>query len=40
MHKNVDAGVASMCREDAQPTEGSLATTANKKDPVSSIPDL
>ena len=40
MHKNVDAGVASVCCEDAQATEGLLATTANKKDPVSSIPDL
>jgi len=36
----VDAGVASVCCEDAQATEGLLATTANKKDPVSSIPDL
>jgi hypothetical protein len=38
MHTDVDAGVASVCCEDAQATEGLLATTANKKDPVSSIP--
>ena len=36
----MDAGVASVCCEDAQATEGLLATTANKKDPVSSIPHL
>lgn len=40
MHTNVDAEVASMCCEYALATEGLLATTANKKDPVSSIPEL
>jgi hypothetical protein len=40
MHTDVDAGAASICCEDGQATGGPLATTPNKKNPVSSIPPL